>query len=101
MTENERLSVPHRLTYINMEKKAKHEEIINKINEIVDYLEENNHEIKKLVKEKKTWKVKMETILGEVSRFFDVDLMITCEILTQNIKNVSYLGDEAIWWMKL
>jgi len=34
--------------------------------------------------------------LGEVSRFFDVDLMITCEILTQNIKNVSYLGDEAI-----
>jgi len=40
--------------------------------------------------------IKSGKTLGEVSRFFDVDLMITCEILTQNIKNVSYLRDEAI-----
>ena len=40
--------------------------------------------------------IKSGKTLGEVSKFFDVDLMITCEILTQNIKNVSYLGDEAI-----
>jgi len=40
--------------------------------------------------------IKSGETLGEVSRFFNIDLMVTCEILTQNIKNVSYLGNEAI-----
>jgi len=40
--------------------------------------------------------IKSGKTLGEVSKFFALDLMIVCEVLTQNIKNISYLGDEAI-----
>jgi len=39
--------------------------------------------------------IKSGKTLGEVSKFFNIDLMVTCEIFTQNIKNHYYLGNEA------
>lgn len=40
--------------------------------------------------------IKSGKTLGEVRRFFDTELMVVCEVLTQNIETVKFLRSEAI-----